>query len=81
MSEHHHQDHDGSHADLGEIEARVLALDSRLLERGLLHPGEVDEFVYKHEQDIGPMLGDESSRGPGTARSSSGAWVAVRRSR
>ena len=60
MSDHpHHHEHDGHghHGDLSEIEARVLALESLLLERGLVREGEVDEIVYRYEHDIGPMLG------------------------
>ena len=45
------------HGELGEIEARVLALESLLVEKGLLQSAEVDEFVYRYEHDIGPMLG------------------------
>lgn len=60
MSEHHHghdHGHDGHHGELSEIEARVLALESLLLEQGLIEAGEVDELVYRYEHDIGPMLG------------------------
>ena len=57
MSEEHHGDTESQHGDLSEMEARVLALESLLLERGLIEPGEVDNVVYKYEHDIGPMLG------------------------
>jgi nitrile hydratase len=57
MSDHHHHDGQGHHGELSDIEARVLALESLLLERGLIEPGEVDEIVHKYEHDIGPMLG------------------------
>lgn len=54
MTEEEHHDH---HAELSEIEARVLALESLLLDQGLIREGEVDEIVYRYEHDIGPMLG------------------------
>lgn len=57
MSEGHHSDIERQHGDLSDMEARVLALESLLLERGLIEPGEVDKVVYKYEHDIGPMLG------------------------
>ncbi|HEX6488592.1 MAG TPA: nitrile hydratase subunit alpha [Candidatus Dormibacteraeota bacterium] len=57
MSDHHDHDDHAHHGDLTEIEARVLALESLLLERGLIEPGEVDDIVYKYEHDVGPMLG------------------------
>ncbi len=53
-AEHRHGEH---HAELTEIEARVLALESILLEQGLIREGEVDEIVYRYEHDIGPLLG------------------------
>lgn len=54
MTEREHHEH---HGELSEIEARVLALESLLLEQGLIREGEVDEIVYRYEHDIGPMLG------------------------
>lgn len=57
MSDHHDHDGHSHHGDLTEIEARVLALESLLLERGLIEPGEVDDIVYKYEHDVGPLLG------------------------
>lgn len=57
MSDEHHGGMERQHGDLSEMEARVLALESLLLERGLIEPGEVDNVVYKYEHDIGPMLG------------------------
>ncbi len=46
-----------SHDDLSEIEARVLALESLLVEKGLVTSEEVDQVVYRFEHDIGPLLG------------------------
>ena len=53
MSEHGH----GQHGELSEVEARVLAIESLLREKGLIEGREVDEIVYRYEHDIGPMLG------------------------
>lgn len=55
-SHSHGHDH-GAHGELSEVEARVLALESLLLEKGLITSGAVDELVYKYEHDIGPMIG------------------------
>ncbi len=49
-----------------EIEARALALESLLVERGLLTSEAVDEVIRAFEQDIGPMRG---------ARAVARAWV------
>jgi nitrile hydratase subunit alpha len=56
MSEHHEHEH-GHHGELSEIEARALALESLLREKGLLDGGEVDALVAEYEHDIGPMVG------------------------
>src|SRR5205807_7184234 len=56
--EHRHDhDHAGGHGELEEIEARVLAIESLLVEKGLIHSEAVDRVVYRFEHDIGPMLG------------------------
>src|SRR6266571_2330815 len=39
------------------VEARALALESLLVEKGLLTSEEVDRIVSMYEHDIGPMLG------------------------
>jgi len=49
-----------------EVEARALALESLLVERGLLTSAAVDEVIRAFEQDIGPMRG---------ARAVARAWV------
>jgi nitrile hydratase len=49
-----------------EIEARTLALESLLVEKGILTSEAVDEIVRSFEQDIGPMRG---------ARAVARAWV------
>jgi nitrile hydratase subunit alpha len=60
MSDHHdhdHHDHDHHPEAPSPIEARALALESLLVEKGLLTSEEVDRIVSMYEHDIGPMLG------------------------
>jgi nitrile hydratase len=62
MSEPFHHDHDhgdgGHHPDApSEVEARALALESLLLEKGVLTSEEIDRIVSTYEHDIGPMIG------------------------
>jgi nitrile hydratase len=66
MSEDHDHDHDHHPEPPSEIEARALALESLLVEKGLLTSEEVDRIVSMYEHDIGPMLG---------ARVVARAWV------
>jgi nitrile hydratase subunit alpha len=54
MSEHESGHH---HGELSELEARALALESLLREKGLLDGQQVDELVARYEHDIGPMVG------------------------
>jgi nitrile hydratase len=49
-----------------DLEARALALESLLVEKGLLTSEAVDEVIRMFEQDIGPMRG---------ARAVARAWV------
>ncbi|GAC1613295.1 MAG: nitrile hydratase subunit alpha [Candidatus Dormibacteraceae bacterium] len=56
----HDHDHDGhghQPEPPSEVEARALALESLLVEKGLLTSAEVDEVVRTYEHDIGPMIG------------------------
>jgi nitrile hydratase len=56
--DHHDHDHDGHHPTApSEVEARVLALESLLIEKGLLKSSDVDEVISAFEHDIGPMIG------------------------
>jgi nitrile hydratase subunit alpha len=67
VSEHHHDhDHDHHPEPPSDVEARALALESLLLEKGLLTSEEVDRIISAYEHDIGPMLG---------ARVVAHAWV------
>jgi nitrile hydratase len=60
MTHDHTHDHDGHghHPEVpSEIEARVLALESLLIEKGLLTSQDVDKVISAYEHDIGPMIG------------------------
>ena len=54
MSDAH--DHDHAH-DPSDPAVRVEALESLLVEKGLVDPGIVDEIVRYYEEDVGPMNG------------------------
>src|SRR5581483_10950840 len=60
-SEHGHHP-----APLSDVEARSRALESLLLEKGLLTPDAVDKVIVAYERDIGPLNG---------ARVVARAWV------
>ena len=68
MSEDHEHDHDGGHhpQELSPIEARVRAVESLLVERGLVSSDAIDRVVSAYEKDIGPLNG---------ARAVARAWV------
>jgi len=53
-------------APLSDVEARTRALESILLEKGLLTPDAVDKVITAYERDIGPLNG---------ARVVARAWV------
>ena len=58
MTDEHHHDHDGHHPEApSPIEARTLALESLLIEKGLLTSQDVDRIVSAYEHDIGPLIG------------------------
>ena len=62
------QDHDHGHHPVppSDVEARALALESLLREKGLVSGDEIDRIVSAYEHDIGPMIG---------ARVVARAWV------
>ncbi|GAC1474400.1 MAG: nitrile hydratase subunit alpha [Candidatus Dormibacteraceae bacterium] len=69
MTDDHDHNHDGHghHPEAPtEVEARVLALESLLIEKGLLTSLDVDQVISAYEHDIGPMIG---------ARAVAHAWV------
>ena len=56
--EHHHgHTHDHDHSELSEIELRVRALESILVEKGYVDPAAVDLLVETYETKIGPRNG------------------------
>jgi nitrile hydratase len=46
-----------AHGVPSDVEARVLAIESLLVEKGLIKSEQVDRVVRQYENDIGPMLG------------------------
>ena len=56
MSEHHHH-HDDDHSHLSEMDARVRALESLLVEKGYVDSATIDEIVQTYETRIGPQNG------------------------
>jgi nitrile hydratase len=54
----HHHDHGHSHgSELSPIEARVRALESILVEKGLVEPAALDAIIDTYETKIGPRNG------------------------
>lgn len=69
MADHHDHSHagDSHHPDApSEFEARTLALESILKEKGLVTTEAIERIISMYEHDIGPMLG---------ARVVARAWV------
>ncbi|MFN4259407.1 MAG: nitrile hydratase subunit alpha [Gemmataceae bacterium] len=57
MAEHHHS-HDHDHTELpSELVLRVKALESLLVEKGLVDPAALDELIDTYETRIGPRHG------------------------
>ena len=55
---HEHEHGHGHHPEApSDVEARTLALESLLLEKGLITSEEVDSIISAYEHDIGPMIG------------------------
>jgi nitrile hydratase subunit alpha len=63
---HDHHDHGHHPEPPSDVEARALALESLLREKGLISTEEIDRMVEAYEHDIGPMIG---------ARVVARAWV------
>jgi nitrile hydratase len=63
---HEHGDHSHHPEAPSDVEARTLALESLLIEKGLLTSEDVDRIISAYEHDIGPMIG---------ARVVAHAWV------
>ena len=54
---HHDDDHDRSDNDLSEMDLRVRALESLLVEKGYVDSGAIDAIVETYETKIGPRNG------------------------
>jgi nitrile hydratase len=54
--DHHHHDHD-DHSHLSEIELRVRALESILVEKGYVDSAAIDTLVETYEVKVGPRNG------------------------
>ncbi len=52
---HHHHEHEHSH--LSDIELRVRALESVLVEKGYVDPAAIDALVETYETKVGPRNG------------------------
>ena len=59
MSEHHDHDHDhaGEGSPLTETELRVRALESLLVDKGLVDPAALDTLIDTYETKVGPRNG------------------------
>ena len=56
--DHHDHDHDDPHtAPLTETQLRVRALESLLMEKGLVDPRALDELIDTYETKVGPRNG------------------------
>jgi nitrile hydratase len=56
--EHHHHEHDDPHtAPLTETQLRVRALESLLVEKGLVEPSALDALIDTYETRVGPRNG------------------------
>jgi nitrile hydratase len=58
--DHHHATDDPSHphnAPLSDVQLRVRALESLLVEKGLVDPAALDELIDQYETKVGPRNG------------------------
>jgi nitrile hydratase len=59
MSDHHHHDHDHDEADnrFSEVQLRVMALESLLVDKGLVDPAALNALIDTYETKVGPRNG------------------------
>src|SRR3954468_21424275 len=57
MNDDHHHHHEHDHSELSDIELRVRALESILVEKGYVDPAAIDVLVETYETKIGPRNG------------------------
>lgn len=55
--DHHHDDHHPHDNDLDPFAARVKALETILIEKGLIDPAAIDAIVETYETKVGPRNG------------------------
>lgn len=56
--DHHHHDHDHHHgSELSDVELRVRALESILVEKGYVDPAALDVLIETYETKVGPHNG------------------------
>ena len=53
----HHHDHDHEHSELSEMQLRVRALETILIEKGYVEQAALDAIVEAYETKIGPRNG------------------------
>lgn len=53
----HHHDHEHEGSALPEMDLRVRALESLLVEKGCIDPNALDVFVETYEHQVGPRNG------------------------
>ena len=57
MSGHHHHDDDDHTEPPSDLVLRVKALESLLIEKGLVEPVAIDELIDVYETKVGPRNG------------------------
>jgi len=58
MSGHHHDHHhDHDHSELSDLELRVRALESLMVEKGYVDPAALDALIDTYETQVGPKNG------------------------
>ena len=55
--EHHHDHHDHAGSALSDVELRVRALESLLVEKGYVDPAALDRLIETYETKVGPHNG------------------------
>ncbi len=57
MTHEHSHDHDHDHSELPEMDLRVRALESLLVEKGYVDPAALDMIIDTYENKVGPKNG------------------------
>ena len=57
MAHDHHHGHDHDHSELPEMDLRVRALESLLVEKGYVDPAALDIIIDTYENKVGPQNG------------------------